>query len=127
MTSVRYIDIIKSHLLGKKTKFDVRKMTFQQDGASSHTAKATRAYFTEVGLNTLTWPPNSPDLNPIENIWAILKQNVEKRSAKTKLDLIRIVDEEWTRLDQQVIARTIESMKTRIAQVIDRRGLKCDY
>jgi transposase len=53
---------------------------FQQDGASCHTEKATRALFSDKSITVLHWPANSPDLNPIENIWAVLKQNVEKKS-----------------------------------------------
>ena len=102
-------------------------MIFQQDNASCHTAKHTRAFFSEVGLTVLPWPANSPDLNPIENIWSVLKQRVEKHSVKTKEDLIKAVKEEWCSLEKNLVRKTINSMKNRIDQVISRGGLKCDY
>ena len=91
------------------------------------TSKATRAFFSSIGLTVLPWPANSSDLNPIENIWSVLKQNVEKRAAKTKDELVRVVLEEWDRIDMGIIAKTIETMKKRIGQVIERDGGKCDY
>jgi hypothetical protein len=57
----------------------------------------------------------------------VLKQNVEKRGARTKDELIKIVLEEWDRLDMSIIKKTIETMKKRIEQVINRGGCKCDY
>lgn len=127
MTSSRYVDTLKNYLMPNNCEFDIRRMVFQQDGASCHTAKLTGAFFSEVGLMVLPWPANSPDLNPIENIWSVLKQNVEKHAVKTKNDLIRVVEMEWNNLDINFIQKTINSMKNRVEQVISRGGLKCDY
>jgi transposase len=127
MTAQRYVDTLKSYFIQNKSKSTIKKMVFQQDNASCHTAKLTRAFFSEIGLTVLPWPANSPDLNPIENIWSMLKQSVKKRAVKTKDELVRVVEEEWNRLDMNLVRRTIGSMKNRIEQVISRGGLKCDY
>ena len=127
MTAQRYVDTLKAHLIQNKNKNTIKRMVFQQDGASSHTAKLTRAFFSEIGLTVLPWPANSPDLNPIENIWSVLKQNVEKHEIKTKDELIRVVEKEWNRLDMNLVRKRISWMKNRIEQVIYRDGLKCDY
>ncbi len=47
---------------------------FQQDLAPSQTAKGTKSWFNDHGVTVLDWPTNSPDLNPIENIWGIVKR-----------------------------------------------------
>ena len=62
-------------------------------------------------MTVLPWPANSPELNPIENIWATLNQNVEKRVVKTKERPVRVVEEEWDSLSMNLIKKTIGSME----------------
>ncbi len=49
---------------------------FQQDLAPAHSAKATSTWFKDHGIPVLNWPENSPDLNPIENLWGIVKRKM---------------------------------------------------
>jgi hypothetical protein len=58
-----------------------RRPIFQQDGATCHTAKSTKAYLDRAGIDILTpWPANIPDLSPIENAWADLQRKINKKS-----------------------------------------------
>jgi hypothetical protein len=50
-----------------------------QDGYSNYTSRCNRAIFSEFAVEILDWPGNSPDLNPIEHIWRILKDRVAAR------------------------------------------------
>lgn len=73
--------------------------TFMQDGAKAHTAKKTIEYLGGKGLKTLpNWPPHSPDLNPIENLWSSLKRRVAKRHPMTQDELEAAVQAEWDAL-----------------------------
>lgn len=127
MTAAKYIETLRPFFEEDASKTERKRLVFQQDGASSHTAKVTQAFFRDSEISVLAWPPNSPDLNPIENIWSILKQRVEKHAATSKEALIKAVQWEWNQIDTGAIARTIATMRERVMQVIDRQGKKCDY
>ena len=65
----------------------------EQDGATPPTSKETKEFLAENNIQILQWPPNSPDINPVENAWTILKDFVEKRNPQTKEELIGIIQE----------------------------------
>ena len=50
--------------------------TFKQEGPPCHSSKFVSDFLEKKNIKTLDWPGNSPNLNPIENLWAILKDNV---------------------------------------------------
>jgi transposase len=62
---------------GKTLKPIVNKYpprVFMQDVAPAHRAHATKKYLKSLGVCLLNWPQSSPDQNPIENIWALMKR-----------------------------------------------------
>lgn len=93
-----------------------------EDGASIHTAKATRALHAQLGVLIMKWPANSPDLNPIENIWRLLKYRIGKRFPKTEAEVRQFVQEEWAKLTPFDIAKYTASMKERCEAVIAAKG-----
>ena len=111
----QYCEAVKEAMLDylyKPEWMNVRrgaKLTFMQDGARCHTSKSTEEWleehlpaswkFTPFG----GWPPNSPDLNPIEIIWAVLQDKVIEREAFTEEKLAQVIEEEWWKLDQGII------------------------
>ena len=52
------------------------KFLFQQDNAAIHTSSMSTDFFGEQGVNVMDWPARSPDLNPIEIVWAIMSRGV---------------------------------------------------
>jgi len=62
----------------------------------------------------MDWPSCSPDLNPIENLWAIVKGNVEKRMPKNLKDLEKFMTEEWNAIPEFVLNNLINSMRVSI-------------
>ena len=78
----------------------------------------------------MTWPAQSPDLNPIENIWQQLKTALEKRSpaARIKGELLVALQEEWAKLSERnTLAVLIRSMHKHVKQVISSNGMPIKY
>jgi len=98
---------------------------FQQDNASVHTAEVCKAYLKRrEEFEILDWPSQSPDLNPIENLWSILKNQLKKRKTnpKDKEELWAQLQEEWQKLQGDLLARLADSMPQRCLDVIAAHG-----
>lgn len=85
MNSIQYVKVIDDVVVPQLKKWfgkpgqGRRKFYFMQDSAPCHTSKLSMARLAFHKLNVLPWPSNSPDMNPIENVWAVLKQEVRLR------------------------------------------------
>ncbi len=72
-----YQEILEHFMLPSADKlYGDADFIFQQDLAPAHTAKGTKSWFNDHGVTVLDWPANSPDLNPIENLWGIVKRKM---------------------------------------------------
>ncbi|KAI6647524.1 hypothetical protein LOD99_8790 [Oopsacas minuta] len=69
------------------------------------------------------WPGNSPNLNPIENLWSILKDKVEEfEQASTVNNLIKNLEKAWSDISGNVLQNMVSSMPRRVALVLERQG-----
>ena len=72
---------------------------FQQDGAPAHTTNKTMQFLDGQHIEILDWPSKSPDLNPIENLWSILKHAVYSRNSRDINELNMHILEEIAKFD----------------------------
>ena len=80
-------------------------------------------------MGELDFPPYSPDLNPIENLWAVLARAVEQRPPDTMEELQDRVAEEWDKVDKDkaLLRSLVHSMPQRCAAVIEAQGWHTKY
>jgi transposase len=122
LTGNKYIDILKDNLKIEEG------LIFQDDNDPKHRSIVVNKWKKEKNIVSLKWwPSNSPDLNPIENIWALLKNKVKKKQNKTIEEFKESIKECWNDIDQEHINNAIKSMPKRIKSVIDNNGKSINY
>lgn len=129
MNSDKYQNMLETHLVPFLEENSENDLIFQQDNASIHVSRSTREWFTSNNISILDWPSLSPDLNPIENVWGLLTRHVyaNNRQFSSKEDLKAEIIRSWENLDQNTIAKIINSMPNRIFEVIRQNGAMTKY
>ncbi len=114
-----YQEILEHFMLPSADKlYGDADFIFQQDLAPAHTAKGTKSWFNDHGVTVLDWPANSPDLNPIDNLWGIVKRKMRDTRPNNADDLKATVKETWASIPPQQSHKLITSMPRRIEAVI---------
>ena len=109
---------------------------FQQDNASIHRSGEITTWFERNGIILLNWPPCSPDMSPIENLWNILKRRLRrifphlrdlKDNYADRVEFQRCVEIAWNSIPQSMIRELLESTERRLQAVIRARGWYTKY
>lgn len=82
----------------------------------------------ELGIESLIWPGNSPDLNPIENVWALMGKKIQAKRPKTMQHLKSIIEEVWfNEIDDNYLGNLYASMPNRVQDVVRAKGGATKY
>lgn len=109
-------------LFGRRNQF-----IFMHDNAPCHKAKKVTGFLRQKQIQVFDWPPQSPDMNPIENVWEILFQKVKGTKPKNLDELWEGLQTQWNNIPQEKIDRLIESMPERMNKVIKAHGWNTKY
>ena len=126
ITAKYYLNIMKAKL---RDSMEIHGAThFMQDGASVHTAKIVKKWFADNNIQILEWPPQSPDLNPIENLWSFMKYSLQDYDTGSIPKLKAALLELWTQgLQMDTFIKFSDSLPKRIKEVLDAKGGATSY
>lgn len=113
---------------------------FLQDNAPTHTARIVQNWLQEWArdndIELVDWPPYSPDLNPIENLWKLLKEGICKKypelgsmpkNEASWEQLIRAAIDVWESFGDDLLQQLVSSMNRRLEAVVVARGWYTKY
>ena len=129
MNSTQYCEVLDTHLLPQtESWFDEYPWIFQQDFAPCHTSHVTTNHIRNCGITTLSWPCNSPDINPIETAWSLLKKEIRRKKV-TREELWEKCNDVWHSSEaiRSLCIGVPSSMCRRVQQLISRKGGHTDY
>ncbi len=126
LDATAYLSIVADHVHPFMTTVYHLLMYFQQDNAPCHKAQIISDWFLEHDneFTLLKWPPQSPDLNPIEHLWDVVEREIHIMDVQTTnlqqlCDAIMTI---WTKISEECFQHLVESMPRRIKAVLKENG-----
>ncbi len=107
----QYHSIIVRHMVpSAQALFPEEPWIFQQDNDPKHTSNKVQAYLAKKNFQVLDWPSQSPDLNPIENLWSYLDRKMKHRQPNSEKELVQMIKDEWGMIPNEYLEELVLSM-----------------
>ena len=125
--SDRYCHTLDNILMPSMKELYGCDIVLQQDNATCHTSMVTKEHIRTLGVKLLPWPAQSPDLNPIENVWGWMKNILGGYKFKDFNEFKEKVEEIWNGISHSYLKSLIDSMDARIDECIEANGGHTSY
>ena len=127
MDAAKYVDILSKNLISSADILNMDNFIFQQDNDPKHTSKLASEFFENKGISLLSWPPQSPDMNPVENIWDLLKSKISEKRTKNIKELEEFAFEEWNNISLETCQNYALSFGRRAIALYRAKGKHTRY
>lgn len=127
MDSIQYRDEILAAVMLPYAAGNLENWIFMHDNDPKHASHLTSKWLSDNSIHMLNSPPQSPDLNPIENLWWELKRRLAGKKFNEDQTLFEAVKQEWSRIPKNKLDNLIESMPRRMKCVIEANGYATKY
>ena len=127
--SIKYQEILRRNLIPFGSHFHSNDYIFQQDNAPCHASRSTIEWLENKGIDVMSWPPYSPDLNPIENLWGYLSRKVyeDGKQYSTVRELKDSLIKAWNEIPLSYLQNLVNSMPSRLFEISKSQGASINY
>ena len=123
-----YQNFLNESLIPKMQTLSFQHRIFMQDNAPCHSEKSTIKFLKDKNIVILSsWQLQSPDINPIENVWKIIKDRIDLNLGENAVQMYLKIKNAWDSLNQYEIQNLILSVPNRINSVIAAKGGNTKY
>ena len=104
-----------------------QQSVFMQDNAPCHTVKSLKTFLSEEDVTVMEWPAQSPDMNPIENVWKLLNERAKEKNPRNVEELWTNLKGEWEKISVDKCKTLIRLCSKRCQAIIESKGLQIKY
>jgi|SRR6218665_155706 len=128
VNATKYLGILQKCMVPSAQHLFHELFSFQNDNALCYLAKLVTIWKSQSNIRTLDWPVQSPDLNPITNLWHKVALEISKRHPTNKRELIESLIAAWNRVvTHNHLVKLVHSMPKRCRQVLKSKGWPIKY
>ncbi|KAF2351942.1 hypothetical protein FHG87_017305 [Trinorchestia longiramus] len=121
-------EILQEQLLPSACLLKLKRgWKFQHDNTPKHTVNETKEWLRMKKINILEWPSQSPEMNPIENLWRELKLKIQKKGPNNITELKEICIKEWKKITLETCERQVVNYYKRLEAINNNKGYATKY